>query len=146
MTSYSFFDTEQINKSGKMSEDYCILMHHIGLFITVVLNITLFLTGDTRYTFLIYLGFMSELSTPFLNYLKIRYHHQKPAPYLHYKLFAILYFLCRPVTLSYISYQIYHQLDWLSVNFLTTSFISSIFFLILNLYWFSLIVTKFYCL
>lgn len=143
---YSFFDLEKLSSGGELLKNSkIILFHHIGMFSAIVVNMSLFLFKMREYEYLLCLGFLSELSTPLLNYLKIRHHNKNPAPVWMYRIFIAVYFFCRPVTLSYIMHGIREKIDEGKdyTSHLNTLLAITISFLLLNLGWFYLIIRKF---
>lgn len=142
---YSFYDMEIILRSKEACSKWgMILMHHICMFVTMLIMLLFYITGDRSYDYLMRAGFLMELSTPVLNYLKITYKNGKSVVRL-YPIFIILYFLCRPVVLYYITTNLNDKVvDPFQNPYLTITYGISILFFCLNCFWMYLLILK-YC-
>lgn len=136
---YSFFDLEAPLQKG----NFQIVFHHLLMMISILICISLFLTGNDQYNWIMNLGFLSEMSTPLLDNLKIRHYTNDPAPKWMYIAFAVLFFFCRPVVFSYMIWTIYQGVEGIWDLNAIGLMCMCVLFLLLNLYWFCLICGKF---
>jgi len=142
--SYSLFDLKKLWDDNDLWHDHgAILLHHSCLSTSMLLLFYLIVNDQVNVVWIANIGFLSELSTPLLDYLKIKYYLQEPVHRSLYIIFVALYFFCRPVMFCWLSYQLYAiNPDFINLEY-NISFVISTIFLVLNIKWFYTIIQKY---
>ncbi len=129
-----YLDATTLKKKNGLGLGFSILYHHlhvIGFSVINYINVTLY---PGYYETIISLLYLSELSTPLLNY--IQYYHGVVS-YRIKMVFLCIYLVCRPVNIAYVIYRLlqflgpYHPL-----------LLGSYAFMLLNCYWLRKIYNK----
>ena len=104
------------------------ILHHVLLITSMFYGFYITNFFDPEKSYYLSLGLLSEISTPLLNYIQIK--KGNVALWLKY-LFVFVYFLCRPINLSYLTYYTYFNIGPLNPITIIAYMITS-----LNYYWF----------
>jgi len=111
-----------------------IVFHHFLMLFALLYSFYSIHILNDQYEWYISIGFLTELSTPLLNYIQIN--HGK-VNLMTKKFFAFLYFWCRPVNLTYLSIISYYRFGTYAPFSLICYLLA-----ILNFYWFYMIHYK----
>ena len=130
----NMFDTnrEYITESGKVPSKRrmryyaSMIFHHFLMMSLSILSFYIINYLDLEYGWIVSLGYQTEISTPLLNYLQL----YESNSYLKI-LFAIIFFVCRPVNLTYLWYRVGVEFGYLSMLCICVGAAG-----LLNYYWF----------
>jgi len=133
---YCLIDSQhlyQVRKEHKYATS--MVLHHLGMAASLILGEVLNVHHpESTADYYGAIGFLAEASTPILNY--IQFYHGKVSWKVKY-LFALVYFFCRPISLTYCSYMLTYELGTFTFKMFLPYF-----FTLLNWYWFYKIYRK----
>lgn len=129
-TGLDYIQTEGSPPSYKKLRYFAsMVFHHILMMILALLSMWTINYDNLSYGFYVSLGYLTEVSTPILNYIQL---YQSATPPWCKILFAFIFFWCRPVNLTYIwyhgGYKSYGLLSPFSIGIAAVA--------ALNYYWF----------
>ncbi len=134
--SYSLFDLKLYQKhTSVFKKDVIMVFHHLSMILGTLICIYLALIQCDMFEWQIALGFLSELSTPILNYIRLQRRMGKIVSKYLQIFFLIVYFICRPLNFSYLTIFSYQSIGWRHFPLAIGTYLC-LFFLIINSYWF----------